>query len=168
MDEQEFEIEVRVRDIALDPALKVPVVLLEAKGGGQVLPIWIGAFEANAIAVFLQGAQPDRPLTHDLFISSIDSLGGRLTKLVVSDLVENTFLSVLHLAQGGRSLAIDARPSDGIALSLRAGTPIYVMRRVFEKASTVEDLKIQMPAPEDEEGDGAEEGLQEEKEEWKM
>jgi bifunctional DNase/RNase len=167
MDEQEVEIEVQVRDIALDPALKVPVVLLEVKGGGPVLPIWIGAFEANAIAIFLQGGHPDRPLTHDLFISSIDSLGGRLTKLVVSDLVENTFHSVLHLVQGGRQLAIDARPSDGIALSLRAGTPIYVMRRVFEKASTVEELKIQPVASEEEEESDEESGVTEKKE-WHM
>lgn len=167
MDEQEAEVEVQVKDIALDPTLNVPVVLLEPKSGGAVLPIWIGAFEANAIALFLEGSHPARPMTHDLFISSIDSLGGRLTKLVVSDLVDNTFISVLHLVQEGRHLTIDARPSDGIALSLRAGTPIYVHRRVFEKASSQEGTHRQDP---DLEGtdDVSEDDLPPGKPEWHM
>jgi bifunctional DNase/RNase len=89
-----------------------------------------------------------------------------LTKLVVSDLVENTFLSILHLHQGDRHLAIDARPSDGIALSLRAGTPIYVLQRVFEKAATVEELKVQISSSEDEDMD--DEAATVEKKEWHM
>jgi bifunctional DNase/RNase len=167
MDESEAEVEVQVKDVALDPTLNVPVVLLEPKSGGVVLPIWIGAFEANAIAIFLEGRHhPTRPLTHDLFIASIDTLGGRLIKLVVSDLVDNTFISVLHLVQEGRHLTIDARPSDGIALSLRAGTPIYVHRRVFEKASSQEGTRRPDPDPDTEEESGEE--LPPGKPEWRM
>jgi bifunctional DNase/RNase len=166
MDEHEVEVEVQVKDIALDPSLNVPVVMLAAKDGGAVLPIWIGAFEANAIALFFEGSQPARPMTHDLFISSLEALGAKIVRLVVSDLVDSTFVSLLHITQQGRLSTIDSRPSDGIALALRAGAPIFVRRRVFEKAS----LQKEVAAGVEPEGADEEEVTESvpEKTEWQM
>ena len=156
MDEHEVEVEVQVKDIALDPSLNVPVVMLATRDGVSVLPIWIGAFEANAIALFFEGSQPARPMTHDLFISSLGALGAKITRLVVNDLVDSTFVSLLYISQGGRQSTIDSRPSDGIALALRAGAPIFVRRKVFEKASLQQESVASVAeaaADEDEEGE---------------
>lgn len=132
---EESEVEVLVKDISLDPALKVPVVMLESKDGSAVLPIWIGAFEANSIALFFGGTPPARPLTHDLLVAILEAIGAKITRLVVTDLVDSIFLSLLFVIQDERQFAIDSRPSDGIALALRAGAPIFVRRRVYEKVA---------------------------------
>lgn len=162
------ELEVEVKDIVLDPSLNLPVVMLEPKSGGPLLPIWVGAFEANAIALFFEKERFARPLTHDLFITALTRLEARVVKLVITDLSENTFLSLLYVDHGGLQVALDARPSDGIALALRAGAPVFVRRSVFDKAQAHEAAKkgpadydqADEEAPEDEGGS--------EKPEWRM
>jgi bifunctional DNase/RNase len=134
-------IEVTVGGMGLDPATGSPVVRLVEKGGsgkGRELPIWIGPFEAQAIALEMQGVPPPRPMTHDLMKQLIERLGGRLTRVVVEQLRENTYYATLHLAgPEGKELTVDARPSDAIALALRLEGPILVAEELFARAEAV-------------------------------
>jgi len=129
-------VEVEVRGVQLDPTTGSPVVQLVEKGkAGRALPIWIGPFEAQAIAAEMQGMPLPRPLTHDLMKRLVESLGGRLDHVVIGDLRDNTYFATLHLAGAdGKDIAIDARPSDAIALALRLHGPILVADEVFAKS----------------------------------
>jgi bifunctional DNase/RNase len=122
------------------------VVILKDTDRDRYLPIWIGPWEANAIAMRLQGLTPERPLTHDLFSSTLDELGVVVKQIIVSDLSEETFRARLLLELDGRALDIDARPSDAIALAIRAGVPIYATDSVLDRAAVVpeadEDEKL--------------------------
>ncbi len=109
-----------------------PIVLLKATGNGDVLPIWIGHAEALAIELQLQGKKFDRPLTHDLLKTSVESLGATVAKIVVTDLKDNTFFAKVYLQRDNEVFAIDARPSDSIALAIRSAAPMYVSETVFE------------------------------------
>lgn len=109
-----------------------PIVLLKATGNGDVLPIWIGHAEALAIELQLQGKKSDRPLTHDLLKTSVESLGATVAKIVVTDLKDNTFFAKVYLQRDNEVFAIDARPSDSIALAIRSAAPMYVSETVFE------------------------------------
>jgi len=128
-------IQVRVTGLATDPSTNNPVVLLEALERKGVLPIWIGHPEAQAIAFQLAGQSFERPLTHDLLRIVIDGLDAKVTKIVVTELRGNTFFAKIYLARGDEVLAIDARPSDSIALALRAQAPIFVTTELFESNS---------------------------------
>ena len=125
-----------IRGLVVDPVSNVPIVILRDASGDRFLPIWIGAFEANAIAIRLEGASTPRPLTHDLLLAVLQRLGGRVEKVVVTDLRSNTFYAEVFLEQGGEVLVLDARPSDAIALALRAGAAIFVERHVLELAQS--------------------------------
>jgi uncharacterized protein len=103
----------------------------------RYLPIWIGPWEANAIAMKLQGLTPERPLTHDLFSKTLDELGAQLQRIIVSDLSEETFRARLIVEQDGRTLELDARPSDAIALAVRADVPIFATDSVLDRAAVV-------------------------------
>jgi bifunctional DNase/RNase len=127
-----------IRGLMVDPASNVPIVILRDPESQLFLPIWIGPYEANAIAQKIEGIEPPRPMTHDLLKALVDQLGARLDKIVISDLKESTFFALLHVQQADRAVEIDARPSDAIALALRAGVPIYVRRSVFEKAKAAD------------------------------
>jgi len=129
-------VEVEVRGVRLDPTTGSPVVQLVEKGkGARELPIWIGPFEAQAIAAEMQGVPLPRPLTHDLMKRLVESLGGRLDRVVIGDLHDNTYFATLHLAGAdGKEISIDARPSDAIALALRLHGPILVADEVFAKS----------------------------------
>jgi bifunctional DNase/RNase len=164
----DVELEVEIKDIVLDPSLNLPVVMLEPKSGGPLLPIWVGAFEANAIALFFEKERFARPLTHDLFISALTRLDARVVKLVITDLSENTFLSLLYVDHGGSLVALDARPSDGIALALRAGAPVFVRRSVFDKAQAHEAAKKEPAAYDETEEEPMEDESGGEKPEWRM
>ena len=122
------------------------VVILKDSDRDRYLPIWIGPWEANAIAMKLQGLTPERPLTHDLFSLTLEELGVTLKQIVVSDLSEETFRARLLLEQDGKALDIDARPSDAIALAVRAGVPIYATDSVLDRAGVIpeadEDEKL--------------------------
>jgi uncharacterized protein len=130
-------IEVRVRGVAVDPQAGSPVVLLETPQGERVMPIWVGVFEARAIAMAMEKIVPPRPMTHDLVKILLDSLQAQVTNVVITDLKENTFYARIAVSAGGRNLQLDARPSDAIALALRVNVPIYVAQTVFDNAPAV-------------------------------
>jgi bifunctional DNase/RNase len=135
------ELQVEIKGLMLDPSSNVPIVILRDIRSQLFLPIWIGVFEANAIALRLEGVEPPRPMTHDLLRSVVEQLGGTVEKIVISDLKESTFFAVIHVRNGHdqeRSTAIDARPSDAIALALRTESPIFVLRSVLDKAQAVD------------------------------
>ena len=115
------------------------VVILKDTVKDRYLPIWIGPWEANAIAMRLQGVTPERPLTHDLFWKTLDELGVSVRQIIIADLAEETFRARLVLALDGRDIEIDARPSDSIALAVRAGVPIYATDAVMERAAVTPD-----------------------------
>ena len=142
MSDPNQELKVEIRGLMLDPSSNVPIVILRDTQSQLFLPIWIGVFEANAIALRLENVEPPRPMTHDLLRSLLENLGGRVEKIVISDLKESTFFAVIHIRNHERTLAIDARPSDAIALALRTESPIFVLRSVLDKAQAV-DLATQ-------------------------
>jgi hypothetical protein len=133
-----MQIEMTIKGLMVDPITNMPIVILRDKDGHKVLPIWVGVFEANAIALQIENVTPQRPMTHDLLNNVIHDLKADIQKIVVSDLKENTFYALIHLAIGGEVTVIDARPSDAIALALRARAPIYVEDAVIDSAKTVD------------------------------
>lgn len=132
------ELRVEIKGLMLDPSSNVPIVILRDTQSQLFLPIWIGVFEANAIALRIEGVEPPRPMTHDLLRSIVEQLGATVEKIVISDLKESTFFAVIHVRNEQGSLPIDARPSDAIALALRADAPIFVLRSVLDKAQAVD------------------------------
>ena len=133
-----MQIEMTIKGLMVDPITNMPIVILRDKEGNRVLPIWVGIFEANAIALQIENVTTPRPMTHDLLRNVISDLRARIEKIVVSDLKENTFYALIYLALNGDTLAIDARPSDAIALALRARAPIFVEEKVIDNAKTVD------------------------------
>jgi bifunctional DNase/RNase len=131
-------VEMKVRGLALDPLSNLPIIILRDDEEKRSLPIWIGIYEANAIALELEKIETPRPMTHDLIKNILEALEARVLKVVVTDLKENTFFAVLHLQLGGAEHTVDARPSDAIALALRVGAPIYVDEEVVRKAKNLE------------------------------
>jgi bifunctional DNase/RNase len=131
-------LEVRVRGVTVDPQAGSPVVLLEELQGDRVLPIWVGVFEARAIAMEMDKVAPPRPMTHDLIKNIIEGVKAQVTNVVIIDLRDNTFYAQIALNTGAASLQIDARPSDAIALALRVKAPIYVAKAVFDRAPAIE------------------------------
>jgi bifunctional DNase/RNase len=130
----EQEIEVRIRGLMMDPSTRQPIVVLNDLAGEVVLPIWVGLFEANAIALEIEKATTPRPMTHDLMRDLVQGLNGRVMRVVVGALREDTFHATIWMDQGGEVVAIDARPSDAIALALRSDCPIFVSKQVFDHA----------------------------------
>ena len=131
-------IEMTIKGLMVDPITNTPIVILKDKEGDRVLPIWVGVFEANAIALQIENVSTPRPMTHDLLRNIITDLDGRVDRVVVSDLKDNTFFALIHLTVKGEGIAIDARPSDAIALALRTRAPILVEESVIDNAKTVE------------------------------
>jgi bifunctional DNase/RNase len=133
-----MQIEMTIKGLMVDPLTNTPIVILRDKEGQRVLPIWVGIFEANAIAQQIENNAPTRPMTHDLLRNVIYDLKASVKKIVVSDLQENTFYALIYLTVNGETVAVDARPSDAIALALRARAPIFVEDRVIDSAETVD------------------------------
>jgi bifunctional DNase/RNase len=131
-------IEMTIKGLMVDPITNMPIVLLKDKEGDRVLSIWVGIFEANAIALQIENISTPRPMTHDLLRNVISDLDGRVDRIVVCDLKDNTFYAIIHLTVKGERVAVDARPSDAIALALRTRAPILVEERVIDNAKTVE------------------------------
>ncbi len=125
------EIEVQIRGLMMDPVTNMPIVILKDVESEMVLPIWVGIFEANAIAIELEKTATPRPMTHDLLRNLARGLNATVNKVVVSELKDDTFYAVIWMEQEGETVAIDARPSDAIALALRFDCPIYVNRDVL-------------------------------------
>ena len=131
-------IEMTIKGLMVDPVTNMPIVILKDKDGDRVLPIWVGIFEANAIALQIENVATPRPMTHDLLRNIIADLDGQVDRVVVCDLKDNTFYAVIHLTVRGERVAIDARPSDAIALALRTRAPILVEENVIDTAKTVD------------------------------
>ena len=125
------EIEVQIRGLMMDPVTNMPIVILKDLHSDLVLPIWVGPFEANAIAMELEKAATPRPMTHDLLRNITRGLNAQVNKVVVSELRDDTFYAVIWMNQADETVTIDARPSDAIALALRWDCPIYVSREVL-------------------------------------
>lgn len=132
-------IPVKVKQIVLDQTLS-PVVLLSDQEETQVLPIWVGPFEAQAIALAMQGILTPRPLTHDLLRSLCEKLGVEVKKVLVQDIRDGTYYAELYLRQGDKEIVVDARPSDAIALALRTNAPLYITEKVAAYTLNIEDL----------------------------
>jgi bifunctional DNase/RNase len=131
-------IEMTIKGLMVDPITNMPIVILKDQEGDRVLPIWVGIFEANAIALQIENVATPRPMTHDLLRNIISDLDGQVDRIVVSDLKENTFYAIIHLTVRGERVAVDARPSDAIALALRTKAPILVEETVVDNAKTVD------------------------------
>jgi bifunctional DNase/RNase len=127
-------VEVVVESVRVHMLSSQHVVLLKDTQRERYLPIWIGPWEANAIATRLQGVAPERPLTHDLFAATLEALGAKLTRVIISDLAEETYHATLELELDGRHVEVDARPSDSLALAVRTGVKIYAAEAVLDKA----------------------------------
>jgi len=127
-----------VRGLTLDPVTNTPIVILKAEGSTRLLPIWIGLFEANAIALEMEKIATPRPMTHDLLKNLVDMLGARVERAVVDNLRENTFFASIYVRSAEGAQRLDARPSDAIALALRTGAPIYVTNEVLERSRGIE------------------------------
>ncbi len=127
-----------VRGLALDPVTNAPIVILKTKTGNRLLPIWIGLFEANAIAIEMEKIITPRPMTHDLLKNMIELLDASMERMVVDNIEENTFFASIYLRTEGRECRLDARPSDAIALALRTGAPIFVTHDVLDRSRGIE------------------------------
>jgi uncharacterized protein len=133
--EIDMEIEMKIRGLMMDPTANTPIIILKDVNGDAMLPIWVGAFEANAIAVEIEKLPNPRPMTHDLVKNVIWELGATVRRIVITDLMDNTFYAVIELIKDGEVLLVDSRPSDAIALALRVDCPIYVNEEVIKNSS---------------------------------
>ncbi|MBX7219584.1 MAG: bifunctional nuclease family protein [Blastocatellia bacterium] len=130
-----MEIEMKIRGLMIDPAANTPIVILKDVQSEVMLPIWVGPFEANAIAFEIEKVAPPRPMTHDLLRNLIFQIGGAVRRIVVTELRDNTFYAVIELQVGEKLIILDARPSDAIALALRTDAPIFVNEDVIRDSS---------------------------------
>src|SRR4051794_2698135 len=128
------EVEMQIRGLMMDPVTNMPIIVLKDIESDTVLPIWVGIFEANAIALELEKTATPRPMTHDLMQNMARNLNAEVRKVVVSELRDDTFYAVIWMDHAGETVAMDARPSDAIALALRWDCPIYVNREVLENS----------------------------------
>lgn len=128
-----MDIKLNVQGVLTDPKTETQIVLLRSEGKNEVLPIWVGTVEGNAIKFAMEGIIPPRPMTHDLLKSMLDHLGIRVQKVIVTEIKNNTYYAMIYLEVEGTTLSIDARPSDAIALAIRARVPIYATDEVFKK-----------------------------------
>ncbi|MFV2082219.1 MAG: bifunctional nuclease family protein, partial [bacterium] len=134
MSDNEF-IEVVVHGLTVDPNNNNPIVLLREMDGNRVVPIWIGLFEANAIAMSLSGMEPPRPMTHDILHSVISEVGYTVDRIEITDIKDNTYFAKVYLVSGEGHIELDSRPSDAIALSVRAKNKIYMSSTVLDQSS---------------------------------
>lgn len=128
-------ITMKVLGITLDGATNTPILVMQTEKGEEILPVWIGAAEAMAISMALNNVNPERPLSHTLLLSAMETLGARLIGLSITELREGTFYALLEMLADQRLVQVDCRPSDGIVLALRAGAPIRIAESVLAKAA---------------------------------
>jgi bifunctional DNase/RNase len=143
-----MEVEMKIRGLMMDPVTNMPIVILKDVNGSSVLPIWVGVYEANAIALEIEKVATPRPMTHDLIKSLLLGLNTALRKVVVSELKDDTFYAVIWLDRDGDLISVDSRPSDALALALRLDCPIYVDESVLK--SSKRDATISDKATTDE------------------
>lgn len=135
------DVEVRIRGLMMDPVTNMPMIVLKDVAGDGVLPIWVGIFEANAIALEIEKSATPRPMTHDLLRNALRAFDAEVKRVVVSDLKYDTFFAVIWMERNGETLTLDARPSDALALAMRADCPIYVNRTVMDTARSAQKGK---------------------------
>jgi uncharacterized protein len=135
-----MEIEMTIRGLLLDPVTNSPIVILKDVAGDTVLPIWVGAYEANAIQLEIEKISTPRPMTHDLIKNVLTGLETQVHKVVVTELREDTFYAVIWLERGGEVISIDSRPSDALALALRVDCPIFVDELVLKNSKLAANL----------------------------
>ncbi|MBI4457072.1 MAG: bifunctional nuclease family protein [Acidobacteria bacterium] len=140
--------EFKIKGLMMDPLTNSPIVILQDVQDGALLPIWVGIFEANAIALQIERVDTPRPMTHDLLKNVLMQLNAEVEKVVVSDLRDNTFYALIHLRLNGESVTIDSRPSDAIALALRTDSPIFVTESVINSSRNLALTKEKLD-PED-------------------
>ncbi len=128
------EVEMKIRGLMMDPVTNMPIVILKDVGGDAVLPIWVGVYEANAIAMEIEKITTPRPMTHDLLKNLLIGLDTHVHKIVVSELKDETFFAVIWLEREGHIISIDSRPSDALALALRMDCPIFVANEVLKSS----------------------------------
>jgi bifunctional DNase/RNase len=133
-----MRIEMQIKGLMVDPITNMPIVILKAADEKSILPIWVGPFEANAIALQIEKVETPRPMTHDLLKEIIGQLQATVNEITVCGLQDNTFYAMVALERDGEEILIDSRPSDAIALALRTGSPIFVEEEVLAKAKSLE------------------------------
>ena len=129
-----MEVEMKIRGLMMDPVTQMPIVVLKDVQGQAILPIWVGAYEANAIALEIEKVQTPRPMTHDLLRNVLLGLEVRVQKVVVNELKDDTFYALIWVERAGRMMSIDSRPSDALALALRMDCPIFVEDEVLKSS----------------------------------
>lgn len=135
-----MEVEMKIRGLMMDPVTNMPIVVLKDLGGDSVLPIWVGIYEANAIALEIEKVTTPRPMTHDLIKVLLMGLETQIKKVVVSELKDDTFYALIWLERGGELISVDSRPSDALALALRHDCPIYVEDKVLQSSRNTANL----------------------------
>jgi bifunctional DNase/RNase len=130
------EIEFKIKGLMMDPLTNSPIVVLQDITSDTLLPIWVGIFEANAIALQIEKVDTPRPMTHDLIKCLLNHLDAQVTKIVVTELKDNTFYALIFLDVAGKTITVDSRPSDAIALALRTDSPIFVTDEVISKSAS--------------------------------
>jgi hypothetical protein len=138
----------KIRGLMMDPVTNMPVVILKDVGGDQVLPIWVGIYEANAIALEIEKVSTPRPMTHDLLKNLLIGLEAEVRKVVVNDLRDDTFFAVIWLEREGQTISIDSRPSDALALALRVDCPIFVEDQVLKTSRLASALSDKVSSEE--------------------
>lgn len=135
-----MEVEMKIRGLMMDPVTQTPIVILKDVSGGTILPIWVGMYEANAIALEIEKVSTPRPMTHDLIKTLICGLQADVRKVVVSELRDDTFYAMIWLEKDGELISVDSRPSDALAIALRTDCPIYVEDQVIRTSKATSSV----------------------------
>lgn len=143
-----MEVEMTIRGLVMDPVTNMPIVILKDVAGDTVLPIWVGVYEANAIALEIEKVSMPRPMTHDLIKNVLTGLETLVHKVVVTELREDTFYAVIWLERGGEIISIDSRPSDALALALRMDCPIFVDELVLKNSKLAANMSDKVTSEE--------------------
>ena len=133
-----MELEVKIKGLMIDPISNLPIVILKPADSEAVLPIWVGIFEANAIALQIESISTPRPMTHDLVKNLLETLQAKIEKIVITDLRDSTFYALIHVTCQGETFHVDSRPSDAIAIALRTESRIYVEEDVISRAKKID------------------------------
>jgi uncharacterized protein len=143
-----MEVEMKIRGLMMDPVTNMPIVVLKDVSGDGVLPIWVGVYEANAIALEIEKVTTPRPMTHDLIKNVLMGLDTQVRKIVVSELRDDTFFAVIWMEREGRTISVDSRPSDALALALRMDCPIFVDEEVLKSSKVTATLSDKVSSEE--------------------
>jgi len=143
-----MEVEMTIRGLLMDPVSNMPIVILKDVAGESVLPIWVGVYEANAIALEMEKVSTPRPMTHDLIKNVLTGLEAQVHKVVVTELREDTFYAVIWLERSGEVISVDSRPSDALALALRVDCPIFVDEAVLKNSKQAANMSDRVTAEE--------------------